>query len=94
MDGGVSSRRTTSENYAGKIALLSIWYFVPRSMLAEDIPLLEKQRDHPLTGEYADHRECHLKPDLLLIYKKPDEATLRRVRIGSHSELSYELAIT
>ena len=43
--------------------------------------------DHSLTGEYTNHRECHLKPDLLLIYKKPDEHTLRLVRLGSHSEL-------
>jgi mRNA interferase YafQ len=40
-----------------------------------------------LTGEYTNHRECHLKPDLLLIYKKPDDSTLRLVRIGSHSEV-------
>jgi mRNA interferase YafQ len=42
---------------------------------------------HVLAGEYTGHRECHLKPDLLLIYKKPDETTLRFVRLGSHSEL-------
>jgi len=42
---------------------------------------------HVLAGEYTGHRECHLKPDLLLIYKKPDETRLRFVRLGSHSEL-------
>jgi mRNA interferase YafQ len=57
------------------------------SLLAEDQPLLEKHCDHSLTGDYTEHRECHLKPDLLLIYKKPDEETLRLVRLGSHSEL-------
>jgi mRNA interferase YafQ len=56
-------------------------------MLAQDAPLMEKHRDHALTGDYTNHRECHLKPDLLLIYKKPEDATLRLVRIGSHSEL-------
>ena len=45
--------------------------------LASDAPLAERNRDHGLTGEYTGHRECHLKPDLLLIYKKPDETTLR-----------------
>jgi len=55
--------------------------------LATDQPLPAKYRDHPLTGDYTGHRECHLKPDLLLIYKKPDETTLRLVRLGSHSEL-------
>ena len=57
------------------------------NLLAADEPLAEKCRDHVLSGEYAKHRECHLKPDLLLIYKKPDETTLRFVRLGSHSDL-------
>jgi mRNA interferase YafQ len=59
--------------------------------LATDQTLPEKFHDHPLTGEYTNHRECHLKPDLLLIYKKPDEQTLRLVRIGSHSEVFRQL---
>ena len=57
------------------------------SLLANDGPLPERLRDHLLSGEYTNHRECHLKSDLLLIYKKPDDATLRLVRLGSHSEL-------
>ena len=45
-----------------------------------------KFRDHPLKGGYEGCRECHLKPDLLLIYvQTPDQ--LRLVRLGSHSEL-------
>jgi mRNA interferase YafQ len=57
------------------------------SLLATDQTLPERFHDHALTGEFTNHRECHLKPDLLLIYKKPDEQTLRLVRIGSHSEV-------
>ena len=57
------------------------------SLLATDQPMPERFHDHPLTGEYTNHRECHLKPDLLLIYKKQDELTLRLVRVGSHSEV-------
>jgi mRNA interferase YafQ len=56
-------------------------------LLADDQTLPEKHRDHALGGNWKDHRECHLKPDLLLIYKLPDAATLRLVRMGSHSEL-------
>ncbi len=41
----------------------------------------------PLAGEWRDNRECHLKPDLLLIYRKPDAEVLQLVRMGSHSEL-------
>ena len=42
------------------------------SLLSEDEPLPEKNRDHALAGEWNDFRECHLKPDLLLIYRKQD----------------------
>ncbi len=56
-------------------------------MLANDESLSKKYRDHSLSGEYVKHRECHLRPDLLLIYKKPDKTTLRLVRLGSHGEL-------
>ena len=57
------------------------------SLLVLDRALPEKHFDHNLAGEWNDHRECHLKPDLLLIYAKPDAETLRLVRLGSHSEL-------
>lgn len=55
--------------------------------LATDQPLELRHRDHPLTGDWKDHRDCHIKPDLVLIYQKPDAETLRLVRVGSHSEL-------
>jgi mRNA interferase YafQ len=57
------------------------------SLLAEDKPLPEKNRDHALAGEWQDFRECHLKPDLLLIYRKSERDILQLVRMGSHSEL-------
>jgi len=46
-----------------------------------------QHRDHALIGEWKDHRDCHVKPDLVLIYQKPDANVLRLVRLGSHSEL-------
>ena len=55
--------------------------------LASDTPLPMKHFDHPLTGEWRDCRGCHIKPDLVLIYRKPDEMTLDLIRLGSHSEL-------
>jgi mRNA interferase YafQ len=57
-------------------------------LLIADKPLPAKYRDHPLSGDWTDHRDCHIKPDLVLIYRLPDKATLQLVRIGSHSELS------
>ena len=56
-------------------------------VLAMDQPLAERHRDHPLTGDWKDHRDCHVKPDLVLIYRKPNDKVLQLVRIGSHSEL-------
>ena len=55
--------------------------------LALDRVLAPQYRDHALTGEWTGHRECHIMPDLLLIYLKTDDNTLHLVRLGSHSEL-------
>ncbi|HDG8011196.1 TPA: type II toxin-antitoxin system YafQ family toxin [Klebsiella pneumoniae] len=55
--------------------------------LADDAALEPRHRDHALTGDWKDHRDCHVKPDLVLIYRKPDADTLELVRLGSHSEL-------
>lgn len=57
------------------------------TIIAEDQALAEKHRDHALTDDWKDHRDCHIKPDLILIYRKPDDERLQLVRLGSHSEL-------
>ena len=69
--------------------------------LANDQTLIEKHRDHSLTGEWKDHRDhsltgewkdhrdCHIKPDLVLIYRKPNTDSLQLVRLGSHSKLGF-----
>lgn len=57
-------------------------------LLATDAPLALSYRDHPLINNWKDHRDCHIKPDLILIYRKPDSETLEFVRLGSHSQLS------
>ena len=56
-------------------------------LLLENRPLAEKYKDHALTGDWSDHRDCHIKPDLVLIYRKPNKKLLQLVRMGSHSEL-------
>jgi mRNA interferase YafQ len=58
-------------------------------LLAADAPLPRKNFDHPLSGEWRDHRDCHVRPDLILIYRKPDDENLDLVRLGSHSELGF-----
>jgi len=57
------------------------------NLLTADMPLPHAKVDHPLLGEWSDHRDCHIKPDLILIYRKPDDEHLDLVRLGSHSEL-------
>ena len=55
-------------------------------MLAGEEPLPEKYHDHPLSGECLGHRDCHIRPDWLLIYRlEPGRLVL--VRSGSHAEL-------
>ena len=57
------------------------------AMLAADKTLPQRHHDHNLAGEWKDFRDCHIKPDLVLIYRKPDSNTIDLVRLGSHSEL-------
>jgi mRNA interferase YafQ len=56
--------------------------------LRERKPLEPKYRDHALTGDYADFRECHIQPDWLLIYMiDGDNIILTVSRTGTHSDL-------
>ncbi|MFA7338213.1 MAG: type II toxin-antitoxin system YafQ family toxin [Candidatus Obscuribacterales bacterium] len=57
------------------------------TLLATDSHLVERYQDHPLAGEWKDHRDAHLLPDLILIYRKVGDDSLELVRLGSHSEL-------
>ena len=54
--------------------------------LQTEKPLPERNLDHALIGNYVGHRECHISPDWLLIYRKT-ESELILVRTGSHTEL-------
>lgn len=54
--------------------------------LVEDAELPDRAHDHALTGPWKDFRDCHVFPDVVLIYRKHGEA-LELVRLGSHSEL-------
>lgn len=57
-------------------------------LLAADIPLPARNRDHALTGNWIGCRECHIAPDWLLVYSKDNETlTLYLMRTGSHSKL-------
>ena len=49
-------------------------------------PLPKQNRDHSLSGNWSEHRECHILPDWLLIYQISNEE-LYLVRTGSHADL-------
>jgi mRNA interferase YafQ len=56
------------------------------NLLLEETPLPAKNRDHQLSGNWSGHRDCHIEPDWILIYKiLKDE--LRLERTGTHSDL-------
>ncbi len=56
--------------------------------LAMGLSLPEKNRDHALTGNWTGHRECHVLPDWLLVYRIDDGVlVLTLSRTGSHSDL-------
>ncbi|MDR2600057.1 MAG: type II toxin-antitoxin system YafQ family toxin [Oscillospiraceae bacterium] len=58
--------------------------------LANGNALLDKYRDHSLTGEWKGYRECHISPDWLLVYRKEDDIlVLTLTRLGSHSDLDF-----
>ena len=59
------------------------------TLLATDTPLPAKYVVHPLRGEWKDFRDCHVKPDVILIYRKVAGDVLQLVRLGSHSELGF-----
>ena len=66
---------------------LAVYFGEVLNVLTTDQPLDQKYHDHPLSGNWSDHRDCHVKPDLILIYRKPENDVLQLVRLGSHSEL-------
>lgn len=56
--------------------------------LARGETLPEKNRDHALTGDWVGHRECHILPDWLLVYRiEEDVLVLTLARTGTHSDL-------
>ncbi|MBM3467648.1 MAG: type II toxin-antitoxin system YafQ family toxin [Alphaproteobacteria bacterium] len=61
--------------------------FIVFQLLTTDEPLPPSMHDHSLNGNLKDFRDCHIKPDLVLIYRKIDDNVLELVRLGSHSEL-------
>ncbi|MFP6174753.1 type II toxin-antitoxin system YafQ family toxin [Helicobacter pylori] len=62
-------------------------------ILRKKEPLSPPFKDHALKGVWKPYRECHIKPDVLLVYLVQDDELIL-LRLGSHSELFYKLPIT
>jgi len=77
-------RRITA---AGDSSAIDAELEVVTAALASDIPLPTRNRDHALTGEWKGFRDCHVRPDLVLIYRKVGMDMLELARLGSHSDL-------
>jgi mRNA interferase YafQ len=56
-------------------------------LLEQELPLAQKHRDHKLSGEFRGHRECHIEPDWLLIYRYIGNDEIRFERTGTHADL-------
>ena len=74
-------RRGRHANYLADVLQTAL------TLLLNDEPLPMAQRDHVLTGKWQEFRDCHLRPDLVLIYRKSEPKILQLLRLGSHSEL-------
>ncbi|EKK5568011.1 type II toxin-antitoxin system YafQ family toxin [Enterobacter hormaechei] len=55
--------------------------------MKEGRPLDARWQDHGLGAGWPEHRDLHLKPDLLVVYTRPDEDSVKLVRIGNHANL-------
>ena len=64
--------------------VVEVGHVIKQLQLGRALP--EKYVDHALSGNWQNYRDCHIKPDLVLIYKT-DEDSLKLARIGTHSEL-------
>ena len=82
------SLKRLSRGIYGKLLVMpdgELWQVV--RLLANDIPLPPKYQDHPLHGKYEGARDCHIRPDLVLVYKYEGDYLLILDMFGSLSEL-------
>ena len=75
--------RDAKKNY---LSLLTPAWGEVLNCLTNDLPIPPKYKDHALTGNYKGFRDCHIKPDLVLIYRINSDI-LELVRLNSHSEV-------
>lgn len=77
-------KRALSQGIITDLVLLEIDKITQSILLGKPLP--PKYKDHPLKGDYAGYRDCHIKFDLVLVYRVQDD-TLYLSRIGRHSDI-------
>lgn len=68
------------------LSLVSVDWAIVSDCLLKGYEIPEKYKDHPLQGDWVGFKDCHIKPDLVLIYKIVGD-TVELHRLNSHSEL-------
>lgn len=68
------------------LALLPEWITVINCLLTNS-PIPEEKKDHELSGDWKGFRDCHILPDLVLIYEIGNKDNFKLARLGSHAEL-------
>lgn len=81
---GSQAKRDAKKHHL--MLLTAEWAEVLHKLVA-NAALPEKYKDHALVSNWVGYRECHVKPDFLLIYKIVDDNQIILVRLGSHGEL-------
>ena len=79
-------KRDYKREKAGRHTDLDAVFKATVDLLVSETPLPVANRDHPLKGDWKGCRDCPLKPDLVLIYRKT-RTSIELLRLGSHSEL-------
>lgn len=79
-------KRDYRREKAGRHTDLEAVFKATVDLLVSETPLPVANRDHPLQGDWKGCRDCHLKPDLVMIYRKT-RTSIELLRLGSHSEL-------
>ncbi len=62
-----------------------LWEVIDK--IADNVPLEASYNDHSLHGKWEGARDCHIKPDLILVYRYEGEDLLILERLGSHAEI-------
>jgi len=80
-----SQFKRDAKKYYSQLLYNPNWFEILNSLIADEV-LHQKYKDHQLTGNLKEYRDCHVQNDLVLLYQKIEDRLIL-CRIGTHSEL-------